>query len=107
ADGTAHGDLQAVFRAELDAALLLLEENAVDLGAVVFQGEIDVAGLRFAAVGDLALDEDVGEIPCEEVADAGSKLAYGEYRAGGLEVKGKLAHGRNFTDIFVQGEISN
>ncbi len=35
ADAAAHGDLQAVFGAELDAALLLLEVNAADLGAVV------------------------------------------------------------------------
>src|SRR5260370_18577084 len=62
-DGAAHGDLQAVLGAELDAALLLLEENAADLGAVVLQSEIDVARLGFAAVGDFALDDDFGEIP--------------------------------------------
>jgi len=33
ADGAAHGDLQTVLGAELDAALLLLEVNAADLGA--------------------------------------------------------------------------
>src|SRR5215467_5396887 len=89
-DGAAHGDLQTVFGAEFDAALLLLEEDAADLGAIVFQCEVDVAGLGFAAVGDFALDKDVGEIPSEEVADAGGEFADSEHRAGGLEVKGEL-----------------
>ena len=93
ADGSAHRDLQAVFGAELDAALLLLEENAANLGAIVLQREIDVVGLGFATVGDFALDEDVGEVTGKQVADAGGELAYGEHLAGGLEVKGKLAHG--------------
>src|SRR2546430_8633259 len=54
--GAAHGHQQAVFGAELDAALLLLEIHAADLSAVVFQGEVDVAGLGLAAVGDFPLD---------------------------------------------------
>src|SRR5207248_4162072 len=95
ADGATHGDLQAVFGAELDAALLLFEENAFNLRAVVFQGEIDVAGLRFAAVGDFALDEDVGEIAGEEIADASGELADGQDLASGLKVEGELAHGSN------------
>ena len=58
ADRAAHGHLQAVFGTELDAALLLLEENAADLRAIVFQSEVEVAGLRFAAVGDFAFDRE-------------------------------------------------
>jgi hypothetical protein len=85
--------LQAVFGAELDAALLLFEENATDLGAIVFQGEVDVAGLGFAAVGDFALDEDVGEVAGEKIADAAGKLADRQDLAVGLEVEGELAHG--------------
>src|SRR5256885_9816008 len=42
----------------LPISLLLFEENAFNLRAVVLQGEIDVAGLRFAAVGDFALNEE-------------------------------------------------
>ena len=62
AEGAAHGDLQAVFGAEPGAALLLFEENAADLGAIILQGEVEVAGLGFAAVGDFALDKRSGEI---------------------------------------------
>jgi len=47
----------------------VLEVNAADLGAVVLQGQIDVAGLGFAAVGDFALDADVSEVFGEQVAD--------------------------------------
>src|SRR5215813_12315592 len=57
ADAAAHGNLQAVFRAELDAALLLFEEDTLDLSAVIFQGEVDVTGLGLVAVGDFALNE--------------------------------------------------
>src|SRR5258707_643190 len=90
ADAAAHGDLQTVFGAELDAALLLLEVHAADLGAVVFQSEIDVARLGFAAVGDFALDADVGEILRKEVADFSGQLADGPGLAAGHEIEGKL-----------------
>ena len=94
ADRAAHGDVQAVLGAELDAALLLLEENAADLGAVVLEREVDVAGLGFAAVGNFAFDPDVGELFAEEVADAGGELADGEGAAGRLQVERELAHSR-------------
>jgi hypothetical protein len=84
--------VQAVFGAELDAALLLLEENAANLRAIVFQGEVDVAGLRFAAIGDFTLDPNVREIFGEEVADFGRQFADGENAAGGLEIKLELGH---------------
>jgi len=90
ADGAAHGDLQAVFGAELDAAPLLLEENAANLRAIVFQSEVDVAGLRFAAIGNFALDADVGKVFGEKVADAGGELADGPDGAGGHEVEREL-----------------
>src|SRR5439155_7025696 len=90
ADGTAHGNLQTVFGAELDAALLLLEINATDLGAVVLQGEIDVAGLGCAAVGDFALHADVGEILGEQVANFSDQFADGEDLASGHEVESEL-----------------
>jgi len=92
AEGAAHGDLQAVFGAEPGAALLLFEENAADLGAIILQGEVEVAGLGFAAVGDFALNKDVGEVPGEQVANAGGEFAYGENLASGLKVEGELAH---------------
>src|SRR6266404_8309602 len=90
AERTAHGHLQAVFGAELDAALLLLEKNAADLGAIVFQSEIDVARLGFAAVGDFTLHGDVGEAFGEEIADLGSEFADGPGLASGLEVECEL-----------------
>jgi len=96
ADGAAHGHLQAVFGAELDAALLLFEEDAADLGAIVFQREVDVARLRFAAIGDFAYDPDVGEILGQEVADASGKLTDSENAARRLEVELELSsHGLN------------
>ena len=82
--------MQTVFGAELDAALLLLEVNAADLCAVVFQGEVEVAGLGFAAIGDFALNADVGEVLGEQVADFSGQLADGEGLAVGHEVEGEL-----------------
>src|SRR4029077_7518023 len=96
ADRAAHGDVQAVFGPELDAALLLLEEDAANLGAVIFKGEVDVAGLGFAAIGDFALDPDIREILAEKIADAGGEFANGPGPAGGLEVESELAHGRKW-----------
>ena len=92
ADAAADGDLKTVLGTELDAAALLLEENAADLRAVVFQGEVDVAGLGFPAVGDFALDEEVGEIFREQIADSSREFADGKDLASGLEVEGELAH---------------
>jgi hypothetical protein len=86
--------LQAVFGAELDAALLLLEEHAADLRAIVFQSEVDVAGLGFAAVGDFTLDENVSEVLGEKIANARGEFADGPGAAFGHEVEGELAHGR-------------
>ena len=91
--------MQAVLGTELDAALLLFEEDAADLGAIVFEGEVDVAGLGFAAVGDLAFDPDVGEILAEEVADASGQLADGERAAGRLQIESELAHGGVIRDL--------
>ena len=62
ADGAAHGDVQAVFRAELHGAQLRFEADAANLRAFIFQRAVDVAGLRFAAIGNFALHQDVGEI---------------------------------------------
>ena len=92
AEGAAHGHLQTVLGAELDAALLLLEENAADLRAVVFQREIDVAGLGFVAVGDFALDQDVGEVACEEIADGPGEFGDREDAAFWAEVELELGH---------------
>ena len=89
-DAAAHGDLQAVFGTELDAALLLLEINAFHLSAIVFEREVDVAGLGCAAVGDFALHTDVGKVFGEEVADLSGQLADGKGVARGHQVESEL-----------------
>jgi hypothetical protein len=91
--------LQTVFGAELDAALLLLEVNAADLRAVVLQGEIDVPGLGLAAVGDFALDANVGEILSKQVADFAGQLADRKGLAAGHEVEAELFS--HFLEYFV------
>ena len=92
AERAAHGDVQTIFGAEFDAALLLLEENATHLRTIVFQGEIDVAGLRGAAIGNFAFDPDVGEIAREQVTHFAGEFADGEDAALRHEVEGELAH---------------
>src|SRR5882762_3395896 len=92
AEGTAHGHLQAVFGTELDAALLLFEKDAADLRAIVFQCEVDMAGLRFAAVGDFTLHGDVGEVFGEEVPDLGGEFADGPGPFLRDEIESELGH---------------
>jgi len=49
-----------------------------------------VAGLGFAAIGNFALDADVGEVFGKEVADLSGQLADGEGLAVGHEVEAEL-----------------
>lgn len=92
ADGTAHGDVQPVFRAEFRGADLRLEADGADLRSLVFEDEVDVAGLRFVTVGDFAFDEDVGEIASEKIADAAGEFGDGVDTALGHQVELELAH---------------
>src|SRR5437588_144866 len=66
--------------------------TAAPRGEVLRPVRLRRRGRGFAAVGDFALDENVGEISREQVADAGGELADGEDLASGLEVEGELAH---------------
>ena len=50
ADAPAQRDFEAVFNAEFEAAAVLFEPNAADLGLFIFEREIEMAGLGFAAV---------------------------------------------------------
>ncbi len=93
-DGAANGDFEAVFGTKLHAALLLLEEDAADLGALVLEGEIDVTGSGFAAVGDFALDGDVSEIFAKEIANARGEIADGKDAFFGLQIERELSHAR-------------
>ena len=60
------------------------EQHAVDLGAGVFEGEINVAGGLGAAVGDFAGDPDLAELFFQETADVGRQFRDGEDAAAGL-----------------------
>src|SRR6267154_2264341 len=92
ADGAAHRDAQAVFGAKLHGAELILEADALRLRAFVLQGAVNVAGLRFVAVGDFAGDPDVGKVAREEVADPGGQLGDREGAAFRHKVELKLGH---------------
>ena len=65
ADGAAHGDVQAVFGAKLEARKLGAKADAANLRAIILEREVKMAGLRGVRVGDFALDEDVGELAGE------------------------------------------
>jgi hypothetical protein len=65
-----------------------------------------VAGLGFAAVGDFALDADVGEVFSKEVADFPGQLADGEGLAVGHEVEGELLRHLEFSVISCQSSVS-
>ena len=62
ADGAAHGDVQAVLGAKLQAHELIAEADAANLRAGVLEREVEMAGLRGVGVGDFALDGNVGEL---------------------------------------------
>jgi hypothetical protein len=85
--------MQAIFRAKLHGAELILEADAAHLGAFVFQGAIDVAGLRFVAVGDFPGDPNVSEIASEEVSDLCGQLSDRKGAPFRHQVELKLAHG--------------
>src|SRR5262249_30190376 len=55
ADRTAHGHLQPVFRPESHAAHLLAKPDAFDLRFFILQREVDMSGLRLAAIRDFTL----------------------------------------------------
>src|SRR5262249_17127364 len=94
ADAAAHRDFEAVLWAEFDAAHLLFEPDAANLSLFIFEREIEMAGLRFATIGDFAFDRDVVELLGEKIADARGELGDRDSAAVGLEVEGELAHER-------------
>ena len=75
ADGAAHGDVEAVLGAKLQALQLGAETDAANLRARILEREVQMAGLRGVGVGDFALDGDVGKFAGEQVADAAGKVA--------------------------------
>ena len=76
-DAAACQDGEAVLRAEAEEQGLAAEEHDRKLGVAIFEREIDVAGGRGPAVGDLAFDPDVVVVAFELLADAGDQVANG------------------------------
>jgi len=94
ADGAAHGHMQAVFGTKFQARQLRAKTDATHLRVIVLEREVEVAGLRCVRVGDLALDENVGELASEQIADARGEIAYRPDRATRHERKLKgFCHG--------------
>ena len=75
ADAPAHDDVQAVFWFELQRADVRLEHDRFDLGAGIFQREIEVAGVPEAAVGNFCLDPDLGVGVFQNAADVRGEVA--------------------------------
>src|SRR5256885_14779800 len=84
ADAAAECYLHAVFDAEFDAAAILLEPNATDLGLFILERELKMAGLSFTAIGDFPFDAELREILGKKIANARGKFADGERAAGGV-----------------------
>jgi len=84
--------LQPIFRLELHAALLLLEENAANLRAIIFQREVVMTGHGRAAIGDFALNGYIREVFRQQVANPRRQITDGENSALRLQIKLKLAH---------------
>ena len=75
AEPPARDDVQAVLQAEPQVAHRRAEHHRLDLRAVVLEGEVGVAGVPHAAVGDLAFHPDVTEARLESAADRRGQLA--------------------------------
>src|SRR5208282_2007509 len=100
--GAAHGNFEAVLGAKFDSAQLVAKAGAADLGLLVLQREVDVAGLRRVGVGDFSLDPQVLELAFEQIADARGELAYRPDLAIGHQVEGELRHGRGVYRLKVE-----
>ncbi len=72
-DGLAVAQVGAVERAGVG-----FEEDALDLGVEVFEGEVGVAGSLEAEVGDFAADPSVAEVGFEEGANLGGEFGDGK-----------------------------
>src|SRR6476469_11094617 len=74
AEPPARDDVQAVLQAEPQVPHRRAEHHHLDLGAVVLEGEVGVAGVPHAAVGDLTCHPDVTEARLESAADRRGQL---------------------------------
>src|SRR5215472_2926759 len=89
--------MQSVLRTKLHQASLISEADAADLRAIILERAVDVAGLGFVAVGDLAFHPNIGEVSGEEIADARGQLRDGPDAPLGNKVKLEL-RGHRSTD---------
>jgi hypothetical protein len=75
AERAADRDVKPVGRLAFEGAGLVAKADAANLCLGIFQREINVTGLRGAAIGNFALDPDVGEAAFEEIADFAGEFA--------------------------------
>ena len=99
-DASAGDDLHSVLRTEAQQARLGAEHDDAELGVAILQGEVEVAALGRAVVGDFALDPDIGKALFKMGADGGDQLAHAVDAARGcfggkLEGKLRIAHGES------------
>jgi membrane protein CcdC involved in cytochrome C biogenesis len=82
-DTAAGEDGEAILRAEAEEQRLAAEEDDGKLRVAILEREVEMAGGRGAAVGDLAGDPDVGEFALDVAADSGDEIADGPGRGRG------------------------
>ncbi len=96
----AHRDVQAVFGAKLQARQLRAKADAANLRVSVLEREVQMAGLRRMGVGNFALDENVGELAREQIADTRSEVGHRPDRAARHQRELKLFdHGAAICEI--------
>ena len=76
-DAAAGQDREAILRAKAKKLGLAAKEDNGELGFAILEREVDVAGGRGAAVGDLALNPEVGVGGFDALADVGDQGADG------------------------------
>ena len=104
-DAAAGDDLHPVLRTEAQQARLGAEHDDAELRVAVLQGEVEMAAVGGAVVGDLAFDPDVGKSLLQMGADGGDQFAHGVDAARGrfggkLEGElGRIVHGESLAGV--------
>src|SRR2546430_3333537 len=68
--------MQAVFGTKFQPGELCAKADATNLRVIVLEREVEMARLRGVGVGDFSFDENVGELACQQIADAPSEVTY-------------------------------
>ena len=96
----ANHHLHAIFRTKPQQARLRAEHHDADLRTLVFQREVEMAGIMGAEIGDLAFHPGVGELALNVGADRCDQLAYCPYAAAwGFETEVELVGGGHCTAV--------